>query len=273
MERWVRKVGKENTDMKAKRKANREDAVLAELLGEEFDERYASRDMPEENTVEEVEGEEGEEEGGEYPPNYIDNAGFARKRRMTRPEENRAMNKLMVKALKKRKEEGYENGGVVDEECLRKLNVAGGRLLMEQLKAARKCAGMTQAAVALRLSGKHHPMIVSKYEAGSGIGRKEREEILAGEAAIGMNLKTLVGLLAVYGLGLRLEVVDYDEMVRWMEETQGKLEDGGFMVEPRIEVEDWEKTYEVRRMEWDAAGEEGRLVPGQAVGKDGKEGE
>ena len=252
----------------SRKKLSHDDELLAELLGDDFDEKYADREMPEENIVE-VNGDE-EKEGEEYPPNYIDSAGFARYKRMTKWQEIKAMNRAMIATLKKRAEEGYEDGGVVNEECLALLNVVGGRLLMEQLKAARKCAGMTQVAVALRASGKHHPMTISKYEVGSGIPRAEREKILGKEAPLGMNLRTLIGLLAVYGLGLRLEIVDYDTMLDWVAGMEEKLEDGSFTLEPGVvdTLEDWEKTHEVRMMEWDAEDMEGKLLPGQFGRKD-----
>lgn len=267
----IRKVKGKVAHM-ARKKLSNDDELLAELLGDDFDEKYADREMPEENVVD-MEGDgEGDGEGEEYPPNYIDSAGFARYRRMTKWQEIKAMNRAMIATLKKRAEEGYEDGGVVDEECLALLNVVGGRLLMEQLKAARKCAGMTQVAVALRSSGKHHPMTISKYEVGSGIPRAEREKILGKEAPLGMNLRTLIGLLAVYGLGLKLEIVDYGTMLDWVVGMEEKLEDGSFILEPGVvdTLEDWEKTHEVRMMEWDAEDMEGKLLPGQFGRKEGE---
>lgn len=249
----------------AEKKLSHDDELLAELLGDDYDEKYADREVPEENVVDGDGEEEEEGESGEYPPNYIDSAGFARHRRMTKWEEIKAMNRAMIATLKQRAEDGYADGGMVDEECLALLNVVGGKLLMGQLKTARKCAGMTQVAVALRASGKHHPMTISKYEVGSGIPKKEREKILGKEAPLGMNLRTLIGLLAVYGLGLKLEIVNYGTMLDWMVDVEERLEDGSFTLEPGVvdTLEDWEKTHEVRMMEWDAEDMEGKLLPGQ----------
>ena len=262
--------------------ANNDDELLAELLGDDgWDEKYADKQWEgKENKIEEVEvgveeeGEDGEVgEEGEYAPHYIDAGGLRRKRRLTRGEENREMNKLMRESMKRRKKEGYGDGGIVDEECWEALNLVCSRILMRQLQAARKCVGITQAAMALRMTGKNQPIIVSKYEVGSGLDMKTKKLVMSGERAIGMNLTTLVGLLAAYGLGLRLEIVDYETMMEWKREVEEKLEDDGFIVDPKVELEDWEKTYEVRRMEWDAAGEEGRLLPGQKATDDDSEDE
>lgn len=262
--------------MKSDKQRTNDDEMLEELLGEEgWDETYADSSWEEngkENRIEEIEDGQGdgEEDGDDedFSPHYIDAGGFRRKRRMSRGEENRAMNRAMRKTLEERERDGKGDGGIVDEECEEELNKVCSRVIMRQLQAARKCAGVTQAAMALRMTGKNQPIVVSKYEVGSGLDMKTKKLVIEGKRAIGMNLTTLVGLLAAYGLGLKLEIVDYDEMVRWARELEEKLEEGRFMVEPRITVEDWEKTYEVRRMEWDAEGEEGRLLPGQLGRKD-----
>jgi len=260
--------------MKSGKQRTGDDKVLEELLGEDgWDETYADNSWEEkgkENKIEEVEEENGGEEGEDedFSPHYIDAGGFRRKRRMSRGEENRAMNKAMRKTLEERETEGKVDGGIVDGECAEELNKVCSRLIMRQLQAARKCAGATQAAMALRMTGKNQPVTVSKYEVGSGLDMKTKKLVMEGKRALGMNLTTLVGLLAAYGLGLKLEIVDYGDMVRWARELEEKLEEGGFMVEPRITLEDWEKTYEVRRVEWDAEGTEGELLPGQFGRKD-----
>lgn len=260
--------------VKNNKQRTNDDEMLEELLGEEgWDETYADsswEDKGKENRIEEVEDEngDGEEDGEDFSPHYIDAGGFRRKRRMSRGEENRAMNKAMRETLEKRERNGKGDGGIVDEECEEELNKVCSRVIMRQLQAARKCAGVTQAAMALRMTGKNQPIVVSKYEVGSGLDMKTKKLVMEGKRALGMNLTTLVGLLAAYGLGLKLEVVDYEEMVRWSRELEEKLEEGGFVVEPRITVEDWEKTYEVRRMEWDAEDQEGKLLPGQLGRRD-----